>query len=228
MQLQRSMRPLSVVVRRVLGEDAAQVSFPEDQHPVGEFGTDGQYEAFGEAVRARALGRDLDYLDTGIVQHGVERVRELSGAVADQKPELADVSAELHHEVAGLLRRPRPIGMLGHAQDVQEAVTDLECEQDVEAPQRHRAVDVEEVDREHAGGLRAQELPPAGVGAPQWRWWDAVTLEDPSDRRGADAVAELEQLALDPLVSPVRLCVAIRTTRTASTSLIGGRPGRFG
>ena len=51
MQLQRSMRPLSVVVRRVLGEDAAQVSFSEDQHPVGEFGADGQHEAFGEAVR---------------------------------------------------------------------------------------------------------------------------------------------------------------------------------
>ena len=45
--------------------------------------------------------------------------------------------------------------MLGHAQDVQEAVTDLEREQDVESQQRHRAVDVEEVDREHAGGLRA-------------------------------------------------------------------------
>jgi hypothetical protein len=33
------------------------------------------------------------------------------------------------------------------------------------------------------------------------RW----VLEDPADRRGADAVAELEQLALDSLVSPVRV-----------------------
>jgi len=104
MQLQRSMRPLPVVVRRVLDEDAAQVSFPEDQHPVREFGADGQHEAFGEAVRARVLGWDLDYLDTGILQHGVERVRELPGAVADQEPEPADVSAELHREVAGLNR----------------------------------------------------------------------------------------------------------------------------
>jgi hypothetical protein len=64
---------------------------------------------------------------------------------------------------------------------------------------------VEEVDREHAGGLRAQKLPPAGVGVPQWRWWDAVALQDPPDRRGADAVAELEQLALDPDVSPARV-----------------------
>ncbi len=63
------------------------MSFSEDQHPVGEFGADGQHEAFGETVCARALGRDLDHLDTGIVQRGVERVRELSGAVADQQPE---------------------------------------------------------------------------------------------------------------------------------------------
>jgi hypothetical protein len=174
MQLQRSMRPLPVVMRRVLGQDAAQMSFPEDQHPVGEFGTDGQYEAFGEAVRARTPGRDFDYFDTGILQYGIERVGELSGAVADQKPEPADVVAELHHEVAGLLRGPEPVGMPGHAQDVQVAVADLEHEQDVESPQRDRAVDVEEVDREHAGGLGAQELPPAGVGAPQWRWWDPV------------------------------------------------------
>jgi hypothetical protein len=39
---------------------------------------------------------------------------------------------------------------------------------------------------------------PGGVGAPQWRWWDPVTLKDPPDRRGADAVAELEQCPADP------------------------------
>src|ERR1051325_9246634 len=95
--------------------------------------------------------------------------------------------------------------MPGHAQDVQVAVTDLEHEQDVEASQRERAVDVEEVDREHAGGLGAQELPPTGVGVPQRCWRDAVSLEDPADRRGAHAVAELEQLALEPDVAPARV-----------------------
>ena len=34
--MQRSMRPLPVVVLRVLGKDVAQVSLAEDQHPVGE------------------------------------------------------------------------------------------------------------------------------------------------------------------------------------------------
>src|SRR6476620_4848068 len=95
--------------------------------------------------------------------------------------------------------------MPGHAQYVQVAFADLEHEQDVEPSQRERAVDVEEVDGEHAGGLGAQELPPAGVDVPQWCWWDPVALEDASDRRGADPVAELEQLAPEPGVSPARV-----------------------
>ena len=77
-------------------------------------------------------------------------------------------------------------------------------------------------------GLGAQELPPAGLGVPDWRWWDPVALEDPTDRRGAYAVAEFEQLTLDPLVPPAGILRAIRSTRATRTSLIGGRPGRFG
>ena len=37
------------------------------------------------------------------------------------------------------------------------------------------------------------------------RRWDPVALQDPADCRGADAVAEFEQLALDPHVSPARV-----------------------
>jgi hypothetical protein len=85
--------------------------------------------------------------------------------------------------------------MSGYAQHVHVAVADLEYEQDVEPSQRERAVDVEEVHREHAGGLGAQKLPPTGVGAPDRCRWDAVALQDPPDRRGAHAVAESEQLA---------------------------------
>jgi hypothetical protein len=81
----------AVVVRRVLGEHFAEVSFPEDQHPVGEFGADGQDEAFGEAVRPRAAGRDLHDVDARIGQHGVERCGELSGPVADEEPVAFDV-----------------------------------------------------------------------------------------------------------------------------------------
>src|SRR4051812_20663913 len=85
------------------------------------------------------------------------------------------------------------------------AVADLEHEQDVEPPQRHRTVDVEEVDGQHAGRLGAQEPPPTRIGVSRWRWWDPAALQDPPDRRGAEPVAELEQLALDPHVSPARV-----------------------
>jgi hypothetical protein len=116
----------------------------------------------------------------------------MSGPIADEDPEPRDVFAEVHDEVAGLLGGPGAVGLRGHAQDVQGAVADLEREQDVEPRHRDRAVDVEEVHREHAGVLRAQELPPVGGGVPDWRWRHPVTLEDPTDRRGADAVAEFE------------------------------------
>jgi hypothetical protein len=70
----------------------------------------------------------------------------------------------------------------GDAQDVQGAVADLDHEQDVESLQGHRAVDLEEVDGQHGGGLGAQELPPGGVGVPLRCRWDPVVLEDPADR----------------------------------------------
>jgi len=55
----------------------------------------------------------------------------------------------------------------------------------------------------------------------------AGALEDSTDRRGADAVAELERLALHPAISPARGFVAIRMTSAVSISAIGGLPGRF-
>ena len=53
---QCSMWPLPVVVGAVPGEDGPQVPFAEDQDAVGEFGSGGQDESFGEAVRPRLSG----------------------------------------------------------------------------------------------------------------------------------------------------------------------------
>src|ERR1700747_2297995 len=53
-----------------------------------------------------------------------------------------------------------------------------------------------------AGCLGVQEFPPRHVGAPLWCRGSLQRLEDPADRGRTNPVAELEQLALDPLVSP--------------------------
>jgi hypothetical protein len=92
------------------------VPLAEDQHPVGEFGSDGQHDAFGEAVRPRATRRDLDHLNARIRQHRIERGRELTGPIADQELEPGNTLAEVHHEVAGLLGGPGSVGMAGHPQ----------------------------------------------------------------------------------------------------------------
>jgi hypothetical protein len=74
----------------------------------------------------------------GVLTVRVKRGRELPGAVADEEP--GSTFVKVHHELAGLLRGPRAVGMPGHAQHVQVAVADLEHEQPVETSQRERAV----------------------------------------------------------------------------------------
>ena len=53
-------------------------------------------------------------------------------------------------------------------------------------------------------------------------------LEDLADRGGADPMAELEHLVLDPLIPQERFSVASRSIRAAISALTGGRPVRFG
>ena len=72
-KLECSVWPSAVVVGAVLGEDGPQVPFAEDQDAVGEFGSGGQDEAFGEAVRSRTSRWDLHGVDAGAGQDGVER-----------------------------------------------------------------------------------------------------------------------------------------------------------
>ena len=71
-KLECSVWPSGVVVGAVLREDASRVPFAEDQDAVGEFGSGGPDEAFGEVVRSRAARWDLDGVDPGAGKGGVE------------------------------------------------------------------------------------------------------------------------------------------------------------
>ncbi len=191
-----------VAMRGVLGQDGAEVAFAEDQHPVGDLGPNGEDEPFRIGVRARAPGRDLDGLDTGAGQDCGEGPGELPGRVADQEPEARSAISEIHQEIADLLCCPWPVRVRGDPGDVDMAAAGLDDEEAVQALERDRAVHVEEVGGEHRRGLHVQELPPGRIGVPPRRRGYLQVLEDPPDRRCANAVTELEQLALDPLVPP--------------------------
>ncbi len=97
---------------------------------------------------------------------------------------------------------PRAVRVRGDPEDVHVTAADFHDEQAVQAPERLRAVHVEEIGGEHRRCLGVHELPPGRVGVPLRRRGDLQGLEDPADSRCADPVAELEQLALDPLVPP--------------------------
>jgi hypothetical protein len=58
-----------------------KVTLPEDQHPVGEFCSDGSYKPLGVAIRSRAAWRDLHHADACVGQHRIERGGELAGSI---------------------------------------------------------------------------------------------------------------------------------------------------
>src|SRR5919107_4435906 len=199
---QRSMWPPAVVVGAVPGEDSLQVPLAEDQDAVGEVGSGGPDEAFGEAVRPQPARRDLHRVDASAGQDGIEGGGELAGAVADEEPESGGAVGEVHQQVAGLLGGPRSGRMTGCPEYMDVAVADFQGEEDVDPFQGDRAVDVEEVHGQRARGLRAQAPPPGRIGGPQRRRGYPSQREEFADRGCADAVAELEKLALDALVAP--------------------------
>jgi hypothetical protein len=80
--------PSTVVVPNVLCEHHTGVPLTEDQRAVGEFGSEGSHEPFGETVRPGATRWNPDHADAHIGQDRVERRCELAGPVADEEPEL--------------------------------------------------------------------------------------------------------------------------------------------
>ena len=117
--------------------------------------------------------------------------------------------AEVHEQVAGLLRGPRSGGAGGDARDVHPPGLDLHHEEDVQACEEH-GVSVQEVARQYFGRLRGKELPP-GRRHPAWRGAETGRGQDPANRSLTDAVAEADELALD---APVPVGAGNRVIRT--------------
>ncbi|MBB3724351.1 hypothetical protein [Nonomuraea dietziae] len=74
-------------------------------------------------------------------------VGELRIPIADEEPELLRLVPQLDHQVPGLLRNPRPGRVLGDAENMHAAGTDLHDNKAIEAFEQH-GVAVEEVARQ--------------------------------------------------------------------------------
>ena len=102
-----------------------------------------------------------------------------------------------------MLGGPHAVGVSGHAEDVHAPGLYFHDEQHVEALEKDR-VDVEEIARQQAAGLRPEECPPGGVQIARNRAV-AARPQDPPHRRRADVVAEAGQFAVHPTISPGRV-----------------------
>jgi len=113
----------------VLAEHGTGVPFAVDQDPVGALSPDAADEPLGKAVRPGRPRWDLDYVDAFGGEHRVEGSGELGVPVTDQEPKHGCAIAEVHHQVACLLRRPRRCQTSGDAKDVHPPGGDLHHKQ---------------------------------------------------------------------------------------------------
>jgi hypothetical protein len=89
-------------------------------------------------------------------------------------------------------------------------------------------VHVEELTHQHGRGLGAQEQPPGRVGVPDRNRRYPPPLQNAADGERCHAMAKLEQLALNSLVSPAGILPGMRLISSVTASETGRRLMRCG
>src|SRR6266487_2747102 len=182
-------------------QHALEMAAIQDQQPVETLGADGADEPLGVGVCLWCSDRRVDHLDALAPEDLVEGGGELAVVVVDQEAHPLEHAGKA--EIARLLGYPGA-GRVGRAaRQVDLAVSEFDEEEHVEAAQRDR-VDREEVARQHARSLLAEEVAPARACTPRG-WLETGAEQDAPHRARRDTQAELEQLAGDPRVAPTRV-----------------------
>src|SRR5258708_10315891 len=143
------MRPVLIVVGRVLAQDPPQMALIPDQVAVQELAAASPDPAFGDRVHAGRPDVAQDGLDPGIGEDGVEGGGEVGAAVADHESDSVCLLVQVHEEVAGLLGGPFPGRVQGDPQDADAPGSVLDYGED------------------------------AALGAVQQVGWGAVACQDP-------------------------------------------------
>src|SRR5438552_3118094 len=139
-------------------------------------------------VCLRRADRRLDDLDAFAAEHLFEGGGEFAVSVVDQEPRPLEQPGEA--QVARLLRDPGA-GRVGCAAgEMDTPALELDEKQNVVAAQRDR-LDGEEVTRQDARCLLAQELAPAWSAAPR-RGRQARGQQEPPDRARRNVDTELQ------------------------------------
>jgi hypothetical protein len=185
------MRPCLVLEARELGDGVLKVRLAEDEHVVEQFASQGADNPFRLGVHVRRTDRGTHdaRVDRG---EGAHKARsELRVAVADQHLRCVSIK----RGIARLLRAPRVCGRVGHG-GVDDRASPHFPEAEDEDLSKPAIVGLDEVGRPRDVVTRERRpaLAVASTRCPSAH----VALDGPP----ADANAELEQLAADPLGAP--------------------------
>src|SRR6266498_2953090 len=173
------------------------------QRPVEAFVPYGPDPAFGEGVRPGSADRRSDHLNAFGAEHLIERARVLCVAVAEEEADSCRPVLEGEGEVACLLADPGRVGIGRDAGHMDTPGVKLDEEEDVE-PLQPDGLHSQEVRGDDALCLCPQELRPRRAMTPGSRT-QPMGPEQPADRGGADADADLAKLTLNPHVTPARV-----------------------
>ena len=174
-----------------------------DEGAVQELATASSDPALGDRVHAGRPHVAQHGLDPGVGEDRVERGGEVRSPVGDHELHPLCLAAEVHDQVACLLRSPFPRRVQGDAEDSDAPGRVLDHGQDVGLGAVEQ-VDCEEVAGQDRVGLGAQELRPSRPGPPR-RGADAVGLEDLPYGRRRDSHCQAGQFPVDPAVAPFRV-----------------------
>lgn len=218
------MRPVVVVVPDVAAQDVSQMMSVEDQDVVEAFRSNRSYEALGVSVGIRGTKRCAQYLSTTSGEDGVETRDVFGVAVAEKELYLDALIVNVCGHVSRLLGDPGRVRMGRDPGDPDSSATEFYEEEHVETLEA-KGIDGEEIGSDDARRLGPQERPPRGT-SPSGRGTETVFLQDPSNRAPSQPDAELDQLALDPAVSPPGVVVGQTEDERGGLLFYWWAPGR--
>ena len=171
----------------------------DDQEMVEALFAEGAHPTLRIGVRVRRPNRRPDHLEAFGTEHLVEPAAELRVAVVDQQPKRLLV-AELHHQVARLLRRPAAVRVRRTGDVLDPPCRERDEEQHVDPPQED-GLDREKVAGQRGCRLLTQEGSPRQAGALRRGRHTRFDQHAPHRRR-RDRDTDAFQLASDPPISP--------------------------
>ena len=152
----------------------------------------------------------------------IEGGDELAVAVPDEDLWLELTVRNAPGQVAGLLRDPVAVGVIGAAGQVHPAGGQLDEEEDVEAAEQD-GIDGEEVTSQNGAGVSKEEFAPRQASSTRGRRY-ALAPEHLADGGSREPVTQLAQLTLDPKVAPGGFSAASLRMRSRRSTGIGRRP----